>query len=121
MKKRIFRKSEMKVTGLRVVRGPDWQSGEEDGGEGSIGTVIGSKDSADEITAIANQFSTCSLQWSSDQLIKLMASLELNDNKISDGKGTVMVVWDSGFTGKYRAGLGNRHDLRVISNFVLFL
>lgn len=28
-------------TGIRVVRGPDWSHGNEDGGEGHLGTVIG--------------------------------------------------------------------------------
>ena len=27
--------------GLRVVRGPDWEGGDEDGGEGFVGTVVG--------------------------------------------------------------------------------
>ena len=26
--------------GLRVVRGPDWMWGEQDGGEGNVGTVV---------------------------------------------------------------------------------
>ena len=26
--------------GLRVVRGPDWKWGEQDGGEGNVGTVV---------------------------------------------------------------------------------
>lgn len=29
------------VLGLRVVRGPDWEWGDHDGGEGSLGTVAG--------------------------------------------------------------------------------
>ena len=27
--------------GLRVVRGPNWKWGEQDGGEGGVGTVVG--------------------------------------------------------------------------------
>ena len=27
--------------GLRVVRGPDWEWGDQDGGEGYVGTVVG--------------------------------------------------------------------------------
>ena len=27
------------LAGLRVVRGPDWQHGDEDGGDGHVGTV----------------------------------------------------------------------------------
>lgn len=26
--------------GLRVVRGPDWEGGDQDGGEGFVGTVV---------------------------------------------------------------------------------
>ena len=29
----------MSVLGLRVIRGPDWTAGDEDGGEGHVGTV----------------------------------------------------------------------------------
>ena len=28
-------------TGMRVVRGPDWTHGNDDGGEGYLGTVVG--------------------------------------------------------------------------------
>ena len=28
------------LVGLRVVRGPDWEWGEQDGGEGCVGTVV---------------------------------------------------------------------------------
>jgi len=28
------------LVGLRVVRGPDWKWGDQDGGEGCVGTVI---------------------------------------------------------------------------------
>lgn len=28
------------LVGLRVVRGPDWKWGDQDGGEGHVGTVI---------------------------------------------------------------------------------
>ena len=33
------RKQSMEV-GLRVVRGPDWMWGDQDGGEGNVGTVV---------------------------------------------------------------------------------
>ena len=29
----------MSVEGIRVVRGPDWNYGDKDGGEGHVGTV----------------------------------------------------------------------------------
>lgn len=28
------------LPGMRVVRGPDWKWGEQDGGEGGVGTVV---------------------------------------------------------------------------------
>ena len=34
--------------GLRVVRGPDWQWGDQDGGEGCVGTVAGISGSEDD-------------------------------------------------------------------------
>ena len=32
------------VLGLRVVRGPDWEWGDQDGGEGFVGTVVGAEE-----------------------------------------------------------------------------
>ena len=32
------------LKGVRVVRGPDWKHGDQDGGEGHAGTVIDSSD-----------------------------------------------------------------------------
>lgn len=31
----------MDLLGCRVVRGPDWKSGDQDGGEGGVGTIVG--------------------------------------------------------------------------------
>lgn len=28
------------ATGIRVIRGPDWSGGDQDGGEGHVGTVV---------------------------------------------------------------------------------
>ena len=42
----------MAVEGIRVVRGPDWSHGNEDKGEGHVGTVI--RDNGDE---------TCEVLW----------------------------------------------------------
>ena len=38
---RIKSETEEVRKGLRVVRGPDWEWGEQDGGEGCVGTVVG--------------------------------------------------------------------------------
>ena len=37
------------VLGLRVVRGRDWEWGDQDGGEGFVGTVVGLGESAVEV------------------------------------------------------------------------
>ena len=34
--------------GLRVIRGPDWHYGEEDGGEGCAGSVVATKNNVEE-------------------------------------------------------------------------
>ena len=64
------------LIGLRVVRGPDWKWGDQDGGEGFTGTVT-------NITP-PGLLSRC-----------------------------VIVVWDSGLKGHYRAGPKGSYDLRV--------
>lgn len=45
--------------GLRVVRGPDWEGGDQDGGEGFVGTVVavatasdGSEDSRHDVATV---------------------------------------------------------------------
>jgi len=68
--------------GLRVVRGADWSWGNQDGGEGFVGTVV-------EIGG--------------------HASSKNPDN-------TVVVVWDTGIRGNYRAGYEGKDDLRVLDN-----
>lgn len=37
----------IKMLGCRVVRGPDWQWGNQDGGEGGVGTIVDLKKFAD--------------------------------------------------------------------------
>ena len=38
--------------GLRVVRGPDWQWGDQDGGEGCLGTITGMGDQGNAVGAL---------------------------------------------------------------------
>ena len=64
------------VLGLRVVRGPDWEWGDQDGGEGFVGTVAG----------------------------------------LEEGGGAVIVQWDTGQRCRYRCGLDNKFDLRVLDS-----
>ncbi len=69
------------LPGTRVVRGPDWTQGNQDGGEGHVGTVV-SKGS-DHLRARS---------------------------------GEVLVLWDDGREGVYRAGKDGAHDLRLLDN-----
>jgi E3 ubiquitin-protein ligase mind-bomb len=68
--------------GIRVVRGPDWEWGDQDGGNGHVGTVVA------------------------------VGSSDSSDNPV----GTVVVLWDKGVKGNYRAGFQNKDDLRVLDN-----
>jgi E3 ubiquitin-protein ligase mind-bomb len=73
--------------GLRVVRGPDWESGDEDGGEGHVGTVV----EVPGRTASQQDESDCSRYY-------------------------VIVQWDYGERFKYRCGMEQKYDLRVLDN-----
>lgn len=76
--------------GTRVVRGPDWKWGEQDGGQGTVGTIIA--DSIEEI--LASSFSELLGESSKTKSVK--------------------VIWDNGTMGKYRGGPEGAHDLLVI-------
>ena len=44
------------MKGLRVVRGPGWKWGEQDGGEGSVGTVVDiQKNASDSLLPISSR------------------------------------------------------------------
>ncbi len=72
------------LDGIRVVRGPDWKWGDQDGGEGNAGTV-----------------------YTDDYRL-------FGINKRDLLPGMVFVIWDvTGSTNKYRCGHQGFHDLRV--------
>ena len=49
----VPKRNEMEVeVGLRVVRGPDWQWGDQDGGEGCLGTITGMGDQGNDEGAL---------------------------------------------------------------------
>ena len=58
--------------GLRVVRGPDWTWGEQDGGEGNVGTVI--KPSSSCSSAV--QCNTVFIQWDNGVIANYRVSAE---------------------------------------------
>lgn len=48
--------------GYRVVRGPDWQWGRQDGGEGRVGTVRGFE-SKDEVLVLWDNGTAANYRW----------------------------------------------------------
>ena len=79
------------TTGLRVVRGPDWKWGDQDGGEGSLGTIAdieGGVESADGVTGKA-----AVVQWDGGNRCNYRCGI--------DGKYDLL-VYDSAPVGKLR-------------------
>ena len=77
------------LVGVRVVRGPNWTWGEQDGGEGHVGTVA--------------------------EVLKSDRSAGAVDQGCS-GPCIVTVQWDCGNRCRYRCGVGDRYDLRVLDS-----
>ena len=74
--------------GLRVVRGPHWRWGEQDGGDGHVGTVV----------------SVHHLQQPQ------------GEDPASPPPCAVTVQWDCGNRCRYRCGIGDKYDLRVLDS-----
>ena len=72
--------------GVRVVRGPDWSWEDQDGKEGSVGTVVDVKESVPE------------------------------EEETFPSGTTVKVCWDIGLLSNYRCGFDEKYDLRVFDN-----
>ena len=76
------------LVGVRVVRGPDWTWGEQDGGEGHVGTVVEVLKAEDRSAGAVGGRGPC----------------------------VVTVQWDCGNRCRYRCGVGDRYDLRVLDS-----
>ncbi|XP_030843125.1 E3 ubiquitin-protein ligase MIB2 [Strongylocentrotus purpuratus] len=73
--------------GERVVRGPDWEYNDDDGGDGCVGTVIAIKE---ERSGHSRSNETARTNWKVQK---------------------VTVAWDLGHIGDYRTGLDGKYDL----------
>ena len=74
------------LPGLRVVRGPNWKWGNQDGGEGGVGTVV------DVVNVDQPSGGSCALQ-----------------------RG-IVVEWDKGGRCNYRSAISGCYDLRLLDN-----
>ena len=74
--------------GLRVVRGPNWRWGDQDGGEGYVGTVSEVQRAGRPSDGEEDKMSSC----------------------------VVTVQWDCGNRCRYRCGIEDKYDLRVIDS-----
>jgi len=74
--------------GLRVVRGPNWRWGDQDGGEGYVGTVSEVQRAGRPRDGEEDKMSPC----------------------------VVTVQWDCGNRCRYRCGIEDKYDLRVIDS-----
>ncbi|CAG2229558.1 MIB [Mytilus edulis] len=67
-------------TGIRVIRGPDWDiSNHEDGGPGHLGTIID----------VSRQDQTCTVQWDNGHLSNCTATSDQQDLRIVYTESTV--------------------------------
>lgn len=119
------------MKGYRVVRGPNWKWGGQDGGEGCVGIVVGSAENAmmeklnrfGALKGISELGGINSGTGLLDKLRQISTALGGEagrsniEEQISDLRrqtaGMVYVVWDSGTKANYRAGIRGLHDLRA--------
>lgn len=78
--------------GLRVVRGPNWTWGDQDGGEGHVGTVV-------EV-----------------HVPKSDTRGGAGEDKVTPAPCVVTVQWDCGNRCRYRCGIGGKYDLRLLDS-----
>lgn len=86
------------VEDLRVVRGPDWEHADEDGGEGHVGTVVKVHRTTEPASGPGGE--------SADDDTRLEAA--------EDRVHSVTVQWDCGNRGIYKCGKDGKYELRVI-------
>lgn len=79
---------DMMEPGIRVVRGKDWKWGEQDAGEGNVGTVV-------------------------EVGIRRSSQENPPDESRICPTGCAIIQWDSGYRNTYRAGYEESFDLRI--------
>ena len=98
--------------GLRVVRGRDWERGDEDGGEGFVGTVVGVGESAVEVTVQWDMRQRCRYRCGKDNKfdIRVLDSGPISSNFIIP----IVLLSDFSYLYFYRDS-GIRYRVCVVS------
>lgn len=91
------------VEDLRVVRGPDWEHGDEDGGEGHLGTVV----EVHRTSEAAPASGSGSVDETGDE------AAAGQEHREGDKALSVTVQWDCGNRGTYKCGKDGKYELRI--------
>jgi hypothetical protein len=85
--------------GVRVVRGADWYKGNEDGGEGNVGTVV----------EILDDFQQVRVQWDSQETLDAEKNGDIYNYRTGQDKKYDLKLFDNAQAGK--TYLTNKHGL----------
>ena len=96
------------VEDLRVVRGPDWDHGEEDGGEGHLGTVVEVHRHSEPGEAAGESMDG---EGGRDEAAAASPVSEQPDG--GEKAHSVTVQWDMGHRGVYKCGLDGKYELLI--------
>lgn len=113
----------IKLSGLRVIRSQDWKSGDQDGGESSVGTLV-PKNFVEQLEILfpggsqkrrLDDYNGITIELALDSVNE-----ELARDLYLSKPGMINVIWDCGMQADYRAGREDAFDLKVY-NFIIFL
>ena len=91
-----------------MVRGPDWEHGEEDGGEGHVGTVVQVHRRSD-----AGEASGPVLTTDGEGVAREMDEVAASANPDTGEVHRATVQWDMGHRGIYKCGEDGKYELRI--------
>ena len=96
------------AVGLRVVRGPDWRRGLEDGGEGGVGTVV----------FLGTRREYRAWRERPPPALGLLAGIMSTPSNLPcHTRGYVVVQWDiGGYRREYKCGGEATYELRVLDS-----
>jgi E3 ubiquitin-protein ligase mind-bomb len=78
--------------GLRVVRGVDWDKGDEDGGEGNVGTVVNILSNSQQVRVQWDSQDTLNVQENPDSCVYRTGMDKKYDLRIFDNSQTGILI-----------------------------